>query len=267
MRVFWVGNSYTYMPESLHGIPGALSLLADASGSEVYEHKRLLRGGVGLTTLAKDFLQHMQEEEEEEERHSTPFDIVVLQDQSLTPGGGAVGAAQPGEARNACLEALRREYAPLLQGDGPRGVVLYQTWGRPALMHKQPEVLGDFEEMSHKTADGYRLYQEALIGEDVAHVEIAACGDAYILLSNDKPQGARLLPLLFEDDIGHPTPVAALLIACVFARTFARLPWRRQPGREPTRVAVATAASRFGVHPEMVDPICRAAGIDVVASL
>lgn len=259
LRVLWVGNSYTFKPQKHGGIPGVLSRLAAASGAEDMEHVLVLRGCAGLASLADEFQAAMRGQ-------GTSFDVVVLQDQSMTPAGGAVGKGGPGRAREAALKALSTCYAPLLCEESySGGVLLYQTWGRPAAMHGQPEILGDFEEMSRRTAEGYRAYGETLLGEGVPRLSVAACGDAYLRLAAERPDGARLLPHLYSDDIGHPTAAAALLVACVFARALARLPWRqgdggaRQGGLEPSRAAVAAVAAELGVKKEMVDPICRAA--------
>mmetsp|Transcript_76989 Transcript_76989/g.214014 ORF Transcript_76989/g.214014 Transcript_76989/m.214014 type:complete len:269 (-) Transcript_76989:31-837(-) len=264
MRVLWVGNSYTYYPEAIGGVPGALRLLAAAGGAEEAEHVQLVRGGASLVSLAADF-ERCLEVAASAASGRQAFDVVVLQDQSLTPAGGAVGRGAPGEAREESLAALRQRYAPLLHGGQEAGcpeigVVLYQTWGRPASMHKQPEVVGDFEEMSRRTADGYQLYGEVLAASGVANIEVARVGDAYMQLVAE-PGDARLFHGLFQDAIGHPTPAAALLIACVFARTLARLRWRPRLGQEPTRAAVDSVAARLGVASDAVAPICRAAGV------
>lgn len=250
MRVLWVGNSYTYLPTALGGIPGTVSLLAELEAEpDILEHATVVQGGVSLVELAARF--------EEAARAEPPggFDAVVLQEQSLTPAGGVWGPhPRPYAAREASEEALRRCYAPVLrdlqQQHGTR-VLLYQTWGRPAKMHGQPEVLGDFEDMSRRLAEGYEHYARALAEEGVVAPETVACGEAYVRLG--RSASAPLLPSLYADAIGHPTPLAALLVAAVFARAL----WRRG-----LRAGVAAAAARrLGLESAEVGAAFEGAGL------
>lgn len=253
VKILWVGNSFTFFPVKLGGIPGILNMLARVGGTDCFDVTPVLKGGATLHDLADEF-------ERSSQMLSSPIDVVVLQDQSTVPAGylcEKAGLDPDGKIK--CVSALKERFAPILKRMQEHGthVLLYQTWGRDADMHKVPDVLGNFEEMSKKLAEGYQSYAEALRAEGV-QVDIVRVGDAYVKVSN-KYSGKTIWRKLCADDNAHPTLLAGFLIASVFAVALGNL--MKDASRFPARATIVDAGQQWQLDSSELNALCDAAGL------
>lgn len=176
LRVAWIGNSYTFYFD----MPGMVTALAaGASPPTVIEHKQTLHGGWTLgqhyrrapdSAMEPSGIGRVEGGARDLLSGHGPFDLVVLQDQSQTPGydtssvsdadlaavlaalseaaakhehvkvddflkegvdSGARGRGDSGPLNRAeTLLRLRDFYGPAIAACGARPV-LYSSWGRP----------------------------------------------------------------------------------------------------------------------------------------
>lgn len=206
-RVLFVGNSLTYQPKELGGLPGAVARVAAAAHQEELHCEALARGGADLLELWGDFEERLLRGGRgpggvaDAEGATECWDAVVLQ-----VGRGGADAA----ARFATLEVLQHRYAPLLLERQPGcQVLLYQTWAEP---DEAPELEPPREE-------GVEAYRAALLGAAVPEVRVVWAGRAFRLLREGGGAGAPadscIYPALFKDDSGHPSALAGLLVAAI----------------------------------------------------
>lgn len=193
-RVLFVGNSQTYQPKELGGLPGAVSRLASGALGFQVQCDAVTQGGADLLDVWEAVEARVRGAVAEGER---TWDVVVLQ----AGRGGTV------EARFMMEQALEHRYGPLLIGQQSTcRVVLYQNWADPGVDPRQEE---SFAAM--------RAYRSALIASGVADVRIAWVGEAFQQLREDTAVDRHLYPALFKDDMGHPSAFAGLLMAAVVA--------------------------------------------------
>ena len=213
LQVLFIGNSYT----SVNDLPALIVELAEAAGGRKIEVDRHLVGGC---TLEK----HFQDQKALDKIRSAPWDVVVLQEQSLRP---------------VIDRQAMHQYARLLDAEiKQRGAktVFYLTWARqqipemqagadpatsPAYAQAMYEVSGaakttDFDTWCQQQKPGlagglnrayFDIAQE--LGADVAPVGIAW----QMALAAEPPF------VLHKPDNSHPNPTGTYLAACVFYAT------------------------------------------------
>lgn len=193
-RILFVGNSQTYQPKELGGLPGAVSRLASGALGFEAQCDAVTQGGADLLDLWEAVEARVRRSAEEGE---PAWDVVVLQ----AGRGGTV------EARFATEQALEHRYGPLLiRQQHTCRFVLYQNWADPGADPRQPD-----------SSKAMRAYRSALFAAGVADVRIAWVGEAFQQLREDEAVDRHLYPALFKDDMGHPSAFAGLLMAAVVA--------------------------------------------------
>ncbi|CAK9093168.1 unnamed protein product [Durusdinium trenchii] len=184
----FVGNSHTYQPKELGGVPGAFARLAASCGHSV-SAESVTQGGANLSDLWEEFESYMQRRGTE----GVAFDTVVLQ-----VGKGSA------EERFIIGEVLRHRYCPLLLSlaSNPQ-VVLYQTWSTA-----WPEPT-EGEELTATLEE----YRSVMLAAGMTEVVLARAGHAFLHLKADN----RIYPALWKDDMGHGSALAGVLVAAVLA--------------------------------------------------
>lgn len=240
-RLLFVGNSLTYQPKELGGLPGAVARIASGLLGEDWECEAVTQGGADLLELWEEFEARLLRSVSCGET----FDTVVLQVGrcSLDPG-----------SRFASTEALGQRYGPLLRQCCPRcQVVLYQTWAEPGDAHVE-------DALRDGVLEGYRASLVSDADVDLAlQVLIASVGKAFRLVQERADLGvpdldaSRLYPALFKDDSGHPSALAGAAtawadlvghLASQLAYCQQRLRWRG--GTWPARLARRQADAARG---------------------
>ena len=248
LKVGWVGNSYTYFFD----MPGMVAALASGASPPVaIEHKQALHGG---WTLGQHWRRSVESAMEPTgigrvdggardllEEHG-PFDFVVLQDQSQTPGfdvsavssadldAALAAAALDGEGdeflqeavdgggsgplnRAESLRRLQEDYAPAITRCGAN-IVLYSTWGRQSGQENaNAPGYATFAGMLRCLTDGVREYSavlQAAAGGGDTPPRIAPAGTAFALV---RPMH---FDRLYVEDKAHPSFAGSYLVACVF---------------------------------------------------
>jgi len=196
-RLLFVGNSLTYQPKELGGLPGAVARIAAAAVGEDWHCESVTEGGADLLDLWEDFETRLLR------GNGEVWDVIVLQ-----VGQGSLEE----ESRFAMVEVLSHRYGPLLRERQPNcQVVLYQTWADPGQLPGEAALL-------HQAVEVYRASLLAAGGP--GEVLIARVGEAFRLVREGTQlgvpvDGGRWYPALFKDDSGHPSAFAGLLIAAV----------------------------------------------------
>ena len=258
LKVAWIGNSYTYFFD----MPGMVTALGTgASPPTRIEHQQTLHGG---WTLGQHFRRAENTEMEPTgvgrvdggardllSKHG-PFDFVVLQDQSQTPGydvsgvdeadlqaaldrvegdnflnervdsaGRGVGDSGPLNRAESLLR-LREFYAPAIARCAAQPV-LYSSWGR---QHGQanenaPEYT-TFDGMLRCLTNGVREYGTVLHSSMAEHSRggvppprIAPAGKAFSLIRDDN-EAIVHFDRLYVADESHPDFPGSYLVALVF---------------------------------------------------
>lgn len=119
------------------------------------------------------------------------WDVVVLQDQSETPGGGINGDSglPKGQGFQESSRALENFFRPRIAAAGARAL-LYSTWGRHDGDPPNAKCCGygTFLSMTALTTEGYRKYASVLAGSGnaptIGKPLIAPCGRAFELVYN-----------------------------------------------------------------------------------
>jgi len=185
IRVLFIGNSYTYCND----LPGMLARLAAAGGIRA----ETAMAAVGGWTLAA----HAASVQTLQTIHGTPWNYVVLQEQSEVP---AIERARVGSMYPAVRSLVQ---AIAAAGGTP---LLFLTWG-----HREGlpgEGCMDFESMQRELAKGYtRIAQELEVG-------VAPVGTAWQQARKQQPQTN-----LWEADGSHPNIQGSYLAACVLYAT------------------------------------------------
>ena len=182
--VLFIGNSYTF------GLPAAFGRAAKTCGREV-EVAQATRNGQSLAGHAADpaTLKILR---------SRPWDVVVLQEASLTPANPIMRRFSMVPAVKKLAKEARR------QGAQP---VLYQTWGRRAGNPKLPD--DDFYQMNHRIREGY-----GLASRKAGNLPIVPVGEAW-----EQEYRADRGAELYQPDGSHPSARGGRLIAETFCKT------------------------------------------------
>lgn len=219
-RIVFVGNSHTYQPKELGGIPGVVTRMALAVNGTSCVCESVVKGGADLVDLWEDFENMMQR------TSSTQWDIVVLQ----------IGRLADPQARFAIVQVLEHRYGPLIRQLHPDcGVLLYQTWSEPWPGVHEEELL------MHAAAD----CQSSLLSAGLIDVRVARAAHAFLAVRDCVDARNLLYPALWKDDMGHGSALAGVLVALVMllAIGLATSP-RRALGRIIEADAILPAAWR-----------------------
>ena len=251
LRVAWIGNSYTFYFD----MPGMVTALAaGASPPTVIEHQQTLHGGWTLgqhyrrapdSAMEPSGIGRVEGGARDLLSGHGPFDHVVLQDQSQTPGydassvsdadlaaalaalaeaaakhehvkvddflkegvdSGARGRGDSGPLNRAeTLLRLREFYGPAIAACGARPV-LYSSWGR---QHGQDNAnapaFATFDGMLEALTAGTREYAAVLAERGGPPPRIAPAGKAFSLI-HDAGSGAPVhFDRLYVADQSHPS--------------------------------------------------------------
>jgi len=181
-RILFLGNSYTYF----NGMPEMFADLAREAGTSV-EVKAVTRGGARLQQLY----------EETDARHvleSSPWDFVVLQEQSLLGGAWVNGNSTVNEP--AAFHRWVRQWERDVR-EVHAEPVLYLTWARKA----QPEQQAPLN------------WAYLSIGREL-RARVAPVGPIWEKIRSAYP-GLEL----FEPDGSHPSKAGSYVAACVLLQT------------------------------------------------
>lgn len=170
LRILFVGNSFT----ARNDLPGLIAGLAAARGHAV-KHRLISSGGASLR-------MHWNKGEAQQAIAGSPWDYVVLQEQSTLP------------VKNA---ARMHENVRLFEGEiraAGAKTVLYMTWARKHEPQNREVIAEAYER----------------IGAELGAV-VAPVGRAWqrFLVERDTP-------LLHDPDQSHPSLAGSYLAACVF---------------------------------------------------
>jgi hypothetical protein len=190
-RVLFVGNSYTYVND----LPSVFADLA-RSGGRAVETGMDAPGGV---TLA----DHAASDATRDAIAAGPWDIVVLQEQSVLPAwAGAVAGSFEPAAHTLADAAVSAGARPLL----------FETWA-----HRDgwPDAgLADYASMQLSIEAAYRA-----VGRDLG-IEVAPVGAAWAAARASHPEID-----LWQPDGSHPAGAGTYLAACVlYASIFGTSP-------------------------------------------
>jgi len=130
------------------------------------------------------------------------WDYLVINDYSQNPG------RLPLRAQGKIM--LAKHYSPILREKGTTLVLLQTPAYEVPIIHHTKD-LGDFEEFSKRTHEGYQEYVSVL-KEQNCSVLLAPSGMATAYIRHHKP---HLFPLLYAQDHYRPSPHGTWLHACV----------------------------------------------------
>lgn len=167
-----MGNSLTHF----NYMPQMLEKLLCASTGETWVCSSITRGGATLR-----WHRQMRYVDKVLETSPTPFDVVVIQDQSRRPAADADASAEDfsywiEKAENSGAQAL-----------------LYQTWN----LCGQPPLIETFMDTLRRAANG-------------THAVIAPVGDAWDVLLETLPESS-----LYREDGKHPKALGSLIAAVI----------------------------------------------------
>ncbi len=185
-RFLFIGNSFTYVND----LPGMLARLS-AGTPQTLETRMLAKGGWYLNRFAdpKDEMGRLLRET----CLQTPWDGVVLQDQSFNP-----------VADRADLAASASTLAGLFAPETP--IWMYQTWAYRAGSEKLAQTGLEYEPMRVRLKDAYEAAAKAVGGNCVP------VGDAFGICRAEYPE----MNLYNDEDDYHPSLLGTYLAACVF---------------------------------------------------
>ena len=190
-RVLFIGNSYTYVND----LPTMFASLA-GSGGHAVETGLLAQGGWSLSN-------HLAAPVTAKTLTATPWNVVVLQEQSEIPSIESVRQSQMYPAARRLVQSIRAA------GEKP---LFFLTWG-----HRDgwpEEGIGGYAPIQTALDQGYVAIATEL------HAGIAPVGDAWSV-AVERPATSAL----WQDDGNHPTVAGTYLAACVFyAAVFKQTP-------------------------------------------
>lgn len=173
VRALFIGNSFT----ARNDVPGLIARLAAARNC-TFEHTLVSAGGASLR-------RHWNKGDAQRILTSSPFDFVVLQEQSTLP------------VKNAGrMHESVRLFDTVVRAAGAR-TLLYMTWARKHEPQNQQVI-----------ADAYTS-----IGAEIG-AAVAPAGLAW-----ERFMAANASPALHDKDMSHPTLAGSFLAACVLFRT------------------------------------------------
>lgn len=208
-KILFVGNSHTYQPKELGGVPNAVARLAAAMSGAELSVESVTKGGADLLDLWEDFSATTHGSSS-----SSAWDTFVLQ----------VGYGADKSKEFAVVEALKHRYAPLLLELQPScTVLLYQTWSGPRPSSAEGDLL----------AESLEEYRAALLLAGIRDVRVARAGHAFLAVQEASARlNERIYPALWKDDMGHGSALAGVLVAAIMVLSLglgATLEGRQRP--------------------------------------
>jgi len=202
-RILFVGNSHTYQPKELGGLPSVVAKIATAVSATELSCESVVKGGADLVDLWEDFQAAVLKQCDS--KGSAHWDAVVLQ----------VGRGVDQHSQFPVLQALEKCYAPLLvQTHGQIPVVLYQTWSGPRPGVDEAELL----------ALGVETSRVALQAGGVCDVRLALAGHAFLAIRDAVGARDPLYSALWKDDSGHASALAGVLVGAVVLHSLGYVP-------------------------------------------
>ncbi len=186
--VLFIGNSYT------NGVQKVFREIIKETPYKDYKFRFIWGGGATLNKLINNgrALKWIKKEK---------WDVVVLQEQSLTP-------ALEGERQESFYESVELLTKEIRKVDAEP--LLFLTWGRRDGYQPKKKLLPNFETMQGKLSVAY---DEAAKRNGLRIIRI---GEAWsMVIKKDKTLGRRL----FANDGSHPSSNGAFLSACVILKT------------------------------------------------
>ena len=178
--VLFIGNSFTFAAEApaVHrhgGVPKLFEAIANAEGQHVTTQ--------AVTSPGKDWGYHLAQPVTAAALHSHAWTWVVLQDQSTEPTH--IGDV-PKFLRDGVSLAER-----IMQTSPHAGIVLYETWARPAGRYYQKGAGSSFsgpKQMMAELRDAYhRLDGKILQAHPHLQVRVAPVGSAFEQIHDREP--------------------------------------------------------------------------------
>jgi hypothetical protein len=188
VRVLFVGNSYTYVND----LPQLFAALA-AAGKHPAEVAMTAPGGWTL-------MEHARSPDTRKKIDASPWNFVVLQEQSIVPSVVA--------ARETGMYPAVRQLATLIRAHGSEPV-LYLTWGRRDGLRENG--FADYQAMQTALTDGYLRIADQL------DLRVAPAGAAWQVAADQYPGTP-----LWDGDGSHPALAGSYLTACVLYVTLFR---------------------------------------------
>jgi hypothetical protein len=148
-------------------------------------------GGCTLT-------RHVQNEKTVKTIREGDWDLVILQEQSQTPG-------LPGEIGDSFQDAAS-ELCQIIRSSGAEPV-FYMTWGRKDGDSRNASIYPDYKTMQEKLSTAY----EKAARRNAA--QISPVGEAWKAVRKEFPE---LGDKLYKGDGSHPSVYGACLVSCVF---------------------------------------------------
>eukprot|EP01061_Rhynchopus_euleeides_P014903 TRINITY_DN2565_c0_g1_i10.p1 TRINITY_DN2565_c0_g1~~TRINITY_DN2565_c0_g1_i10.p1 ORF type:complete len:1314 (+),score=232.25 TRINITY_DN2565_c0_g1_i10:48-3989(+) len=219
-RVLFIGNSYSF------GIPELYKQVAEQrlAGLAVVHTAHLVGG--------RTLWEHNEDAGVTAALEGGDYDVVVLQDQSLTPAMlmRDQQLLQPTRLQeSARLSTLSMvKYAQRVASAAPHAhIVLYETWGREGdgkpPFDRYPCL--SYTGMSAALQSGYARYS-AVLRDNLCNSQVqlvtAHCGIAWDLAQADGGGSGSFFSRLYQDAGGHPTQLGKQLVANVLFETVNR---------------------------------------------
>jgi hypothetical protein len=174
LNILFIGNSFT----ARNNMPGLIAQLAAARGRKL-EHSLITAGGASLR-------MHWNKGEAQRTLAATPFDYVVLQEQSTLPVKNATR-----------MHENIRLFDDAIRTTGSK-TMLYMTWSRRHEPQNQQLITDAYNEIG------------AELGAAVVPVGVAW----------QRFLAAQSSPNLYDKDGSHPSLAGSYLAACVFFSVF-----------------------------------------------
>lgn len=210
LQLLHMGNSIQYVNDAPHVLH---QMLQDSRLFGSITHEVCLRGGSNLVTLYKygttwyrravggDYgADHVQD----------LFDGSDTADHRMAIFNDFTQAPARNKTRKASLEALQKEYLPLLQKQTNTTPIFIQTAAYRENYAYDTEDIGDFDAFTEALREGYLDYKVHLRRWTHQPAYVAPMGDAYQYLRNHNRSVWRNL---YVDDDKHPSPQGTLLQA------------------------------------------------------
>ena len=170
MKVLFIGNSFT----ARNNMPDLVAKLAESRGKQL-QHRLISAGGASLR-------MHWNKGDAQKAIQQTPYDYVVLQEQSTLPNKNPLR-----------MHENIRLFDQAIKASGAK-TALYLTWARQNAPETQKAI-----------TDAYTAIGEEL---GAAIIPVGIAWQNFI--------GKHLSPELHDKDKSHPTLAGSYLAACVF---------------------------------------------------
>jgi len=246
VRVLFIGNSYTYVNE----LPKLFQAVINSSGLYLPVVGQLAEGGFHLS-------QHVDADKTRAILNrgapdGQPWDVVVLQEQSVTPSTATAVEAVKAEIRDSA-----QRLASLVWAVHPQAlIVLFQTWARHADFWKSGKAL--VQEVGIDSADMQLRTHRSIADVAKVVVERGTPGNARVIVSpvgDFWQESLKANPglRLHDADGSHPSPAGSMLAASVLMASIGgRAALEKAHWNGPISKADAAAIRQLVLdHPEL----------------